>query len=59
MKHFEKISERLETTIANIQHQKGRVFWDDLEKLEEVLQRIKELEEITQILIKTKKKCGK
>tara|TARA_Y100001937_G_scaffold88938_1_gene120212 strand:- start:851 stop:1060 length:210 start_codon:yes stop_codon:yes gene_type:complete len=45
MKHFEKISKRLETTIANIEFQKGRVFWDDFEKLEEVLQRVKELEE--------------
>ena len=45
MKHFDKISERLETTIANIEHQQGCLFWDDLEKLEEVLQRVKELEE--------------
>lgn len=44
MKLFDKISERLETTIANIEFQKGRVLWDDLEKLEEVLQRVKELE---------------
>lgn len=45
MKHFETISERLATTIANIEFQQGRVFWDDLEKLEEVLQRVKKLEE--------------
>ena len=35
-------SERLETTLGNIEFQKGRVFWDDLEKLEELLKWLKE-----------------
>ena len=42
---IEPISKRLATTISNIEFQQGRVFWDDLEKLEEVLQRVQELEE--------------
>ena len=36
--------ERLEMTIENIKFQKGKVFWDDLEKLELVLQALKKKE---------------
>jgi len=38
------ISERLRLTLENIKYQENRVFWDDLEKLEEVIERVKELE---------------
>jgi hypothetical protein len=33
--------ERLEMTIENIRFQKGKVFWDDLEKLELILEALK------------------
>ena len=33
--------ERLEMTIENIKFQKGKVFWDDLEKLELILEALK------------------
>ena len=33
--------ERLEMTIENIKFQKGKVFWDDLEKLELILKALK------------------
>ena len=36
--------ERLEMTIKNIKFQKGRVFWDDLEKLELILEALKKKE---------------
>ena len=36
--------ERLEMTIENIKFQKGKVFWDDLEKLELVLKALKKKE---------------
>ena len=35
-------SERLETTISNIEFQKAQVFFDDLEKLQELLKWLKE-----------------
>ena len=38
------ISERLRLTLENIKYQENRVFWDDLEKLEEILGRVQELE---------------
>ncbi len=47
---MEKISERLEITLANIEHQKGLVHWDDVEKLEDVLKAIKELEKENETL---------
>ncbi len=43
MKNY-TISERLKLTLGNIKHQQNRVFWDDLEKLEEVLERVQKLE---------------
>jgi hypothetical protein len=36
--------ERLEMTIENIKFQKGKVFWDDLEKLELILKELKKKE---------------
>ena len=36
--------ERLEMTIKNIKFQKGKVFWDDLEKLELILKELKKKE---------------
>lgn len=36
--------ERLEMTIENIKFQKGQVFWDDLEKLEMILEALKNKE---------------
>ena len=36
--------ERLEMTIKNIKFQKGRVYWDDLEKLELILEALKKKE---------------
>ena len=36
--------ERLEMTIENIKFQKGKVFWDDLEKLELILEELKKKE---------------
>lgn len=36
--------ERLEMTIGNIKFQKGKVFWDDLEKLELILEALKKQE---------------
>ncbi len=38
------ITERLALTIQNIKHQRGQCFWDDIEKLELVLDRLKRLE---------------
>tara|TARA_R100000742_G_C4214638_1_gene40058 strand:- start:61 stop:219 length:159 start_codon:yes stop_codon:yes gene_type:complete len=35
------LAERLEMTIENIKFQKGKVFWDDLEKLELILEALK------------------
>ena len=43
MKNY-TISERLELTLGNIKHQQNLVLWDDIEKLEEVLTRVQELE---------------
>jgi len=43
MKNY-TISERLKLTLENIKHQQSRVFWDDVEKLEEVLERVQKLE---------------
>tara|TARA_R100000353_G_scaffold88547_2_gene65674 strand:- start:2480 stop:2626 length:147 start_codon:yes stop_codon:yes gene_type:complete len=36
--------ERLEMTIENIKFQKGKVLWDDLEKLELILEALKKQE---------------
>ena len=36
--------ERLEMTIENIKFQKGKVFWDDLYKLELILKALKKKE---------------
>ena len=36
--------ERLEMTIENIKFQKRKVFWDDLEKLELILEELKKKE---------------
>ena len=36
--------ERLEMTIENIKFQKGRIAWDDLEKLELILEALKKKE---------------
>ena len=36
--------ERLELTIGNIKFQEGKVFWDDLEKLELILKALKKKE---------------
>jgi hypothetical protein len=44
------ISERLELTLGNIKHQQNLVLWDDLEKLEEVLERVQELEKQNEFL---------
>ena len=44
------ISKRLNLTIENIKLQKNSVLWDDLEKLEEVLGRVKEVEKENEIL---------
>lgn len=38
------ISERLKLTLGNIKHQQNLVLWDDIEKLEEVLERVQKLE---------------
>jgi len=43
MKNY-TISERLELTLGNIKHQENRVLWDDIEKLEEILERVQRLE---------------
>ena len=44
------ISERLDLTLANIKHQENRVLFDDIEKLEEVLERVQELEKQNEFL---------
>ena len=38
------ISKRLKLTLENIRYQENRVFWDDFEKLEEVIERVQRLE---------------
>ena len=38
------LAQRLEMTIENIKFQKGKVFWDDLEKLELILEALKKKE---------------
>ena len=42
--NYYTISERLELTLGNIKHQENLVLWYDIEKLEEVLERVQELE---------------
>ena len=42
--HNYTISERLKLTLGNIKHQENLVLFDDIEKLEEVLERVQELE---------------
>ena len=44
MKNY-TISERLKLTLENIRYQENRLFWDDLEKLEEVIERVQKLEQ--------------
>ena len=44
MKSDYTLAERLEMTIENIKFQKGKVFWDDLEKLELILEELKKKE---------------
>ena len=39
-----QLVERLEMTIENIKFQKGKVFWDDLDKLELILEELKKKE---------------
>jgi hypothetical protein len=39
------LAERLELTIGNIKFQQGQVLWDDMEKLEILLEILKEREE--------------
>ncbi len=43
MKNY-TISERLKLTLENIKHQDNIAYWDDLEKLEEVFERVQKLE---------------
>jgi|TARA_R110002050_G_scaffold82576_3_gene176728 hypothetical protein len=31
---IDAVKDRLETTLGNIEFQKGQVFWDDIEKLQ-------------------------
>ena len=40
------LAERLEMTIRNIKFQSNKVFWDDLEKLELILEALKKKEEV-------------
>jgi hypothetical protein len=40
------LAERLELTIGNIKFQQGQVLWDDMEKLEILLEILKEREEV-------------
>ena len=44
MKSDYTLVERLEMTIENIKFQKGKGFWDDLEKLELILEALKKKE---------------
>jgi hypothetical protein len=39
------LAERLELTLGNIQFQQGQVLWDDMEKLETLLEILKKEEE--------------
>ena len=43
MKNY-TISKRLKLTLENIRYQENRCFWDDFEKLEEVIERVQRLE---------------
>jgi len=38
------LAERLELTLGNIKFQQGQVLWDDMEKLETLLEILKEKE---------------
>lgn len=39
---YETIGDRIEITFANIEFQQGYAMWDDIEKLENVVQQLKD-----------------
>ena len=38
------VKKRLETTLGNIEFQKGQVFWDDIEKLEHCIKALENIQ---------------
>lgn len=43
--NIKAIKERLKTTLANIEIQKGAIWWDDIEKIEHCIYALEILEE--------------
>ena len=43
--NIKAIKERLKTTLANIEIQKGAILWDDIEKIEHCISALEILEE--------------
>ena len=52
--NIKAIKERLQTTLANIQFQKGVMIWDDEEKIEHCIMALEILEEEAKQLQKNK-----
>ena len=50
--NIKAIKERLQTTLANIQFQKGVMYWDDEEKLEHCIAALEILEEDKKKIVK-------
>tara|TARA_R110000787_G_scaffold6602_8_gene22948 strand:- start:28 stop:246 length:219 start_codon:yes stop_codon:yes gene_type:complete len=41
---IEAVKQRLETTLGNIEFQKGQVFWDDIEKLQHCIKALENIQ---------------
>tara|TARA_R110000765_G_scaffold139082_2_gene239175 strand:+ start:1307 stop:1534 length:228 start_codon:yes stop_codon:yes gene_type:complete len=46
---IEAVKQRLETTLGNIEFQKGQVFWDDIEKLQHCIKALDNIQIDNQI----------
>tara|TARA_B100000767_G_C19267382_1_gene329810 strand:+ start:19 stop:237 length:219 start_codon:yes stop_codon:yes gene_type:complete len=42
--NVESVKRRLETTLGNIEFQKGQVFWDDIEKLQHCIKALENIQ---------------
>ena len=42
--NIESVKTRLETTLDNIKFQKGKVFWDDIEKLQHCIKALENIQ---------------
>jgi Zn finger protein HypA/HybF involved in hydrogenase expression len=57
--NIKSVRERLETTLSNLEYQKGQMFWDDKEKIEHCIEALKHIEKDTTHIFKDNCwKCG-